>query len=31
LETEYVEEGTSLKALVREDLAFELREFAKRS
>lgn len=31
LETEYVEEGTALKALVREDLAFELREFAKQS
>ena len=31
LDTEYVEEGTSLKALVREDLAHELREFAKRS
>lgn len=28
LETEYVEEGTALRALVREDLAFELREFA---
>jgi GTP-binding protein HflX len=31
LETEYVEEGTSLRALVREDLAHELKEFAKRS
>ena len=31
LDTEYVEEGTSLRALVREDLAHELREFAKRS
>ena len=31
LATEYVEEGTSLRALVREDLAHELREFAKRS
>jgi len=31
LETEYLEEGTALKALVREDLAFELREFAKQS
>lgn len=29
LETEYVEEGTALRALVRKDLAFELREFAK--
>ncbi len=31
LDTEYVEEGTSLRALVREDLAHELKEFAKRS
>ncbi|NCV81547.1 MAG: GTPase HflX, partial [Actinobacteria bacterium] len=31
LETEYVEEGTSLRALVREDLAHELKEFARRS
>ena len=31
LDTEYVEEGTSLRALVREDLAQELKEFAKRS
>ena len=31
LDTEYVEEGTSLRALVREDLANELKEFAKRS
>ena len=31
LETEYVEEGTSLRALVRGDLAHELKEFAKRS
>ena len=31
LATEYVEEGTSLRALVREDLAHELKEFAKRS
>lgn len=31
LGTEYVEEGTSLRALVREDLAHELKEFAKRS
>ncbi|MDC0911722.1 GTPase HflX [Aquiluna sp.] len=31
LETEYVEEGTSLSALVREDLAHELKEFARRS
>jgi GTP-binding protein HflX len=31
LETEYVEEGTSLRALVREDLAHELKEFAKQS
>lgn len=30
LDTEYVEEGTSLRALVREDLAHELKEFAKR-
>ncbi|NCV81462.1 MAG: GTPase HflX, partial [Actinobacteria bacterium] len=28
LDTEYVEEGTSLRALVREDLAHELKEFA---
>jgi len=31
LDTEYIEEGTSLRALVREDLAHELKEFAKRS
>lgn len=31
LETEYVEEGTALRALVREDLAFELQEFARQS
>ena len=31
LDTEYFEEGTSLRALVREDLAHELKEFAKRS
>jgi GTP-binding protein HflX len=31
LKTEYVEEGTSLRALVREDLAHELKEFAKQS
>ena len=31
LDTEYVEEGTFLRALVREDLAHELKEFAKRS
>lgn len=31
LDTEYVEEGTSLRALVREDLAHELKEFAKQS
>ena len=31
LDTEYVEEGTSLRALVREDLAHEFKEFAKRS
>ena len=31
LDTEYIEEGTYLRALVREDLAHELKEFAKRS
>ena len=31
LDTEYVEEGTPLRALVRDDLAHELKEFAKRS
>lgn len=31
LETEYVEEGTALRALVGEDLAFELQEFARQS